>query len=62
MQKAAWCSKSEIVFKGMNDLTADGIKSYEGFSDAWIEEAQNFSLNSFQKENTFFAVLSNLSA
>ncbi len=42
-------TKSEIVFKGMNDLTADGIKSYEGFSDAWIEEAQNFSLNSFQK-------------
>lgn len=40
---------SEIVFRGMNDLTADGIKSYEGFSDAWIEEAQNFSLNSFQK-------------
>lgn len=40
---------SEIVFRGMNDLTADGIKSYEGFSDAWIEEAQNFSLASFQK-------------
>ncbi len=42
-------TESEIVFRGMNDLTADGIKSYEGFSDAWIEEAQNFSLNSFQK-------------
>ena len=42
-------TKSEIVFRGMNDLTADGIKSYEGFSDAWIEEAQNFTLNSFQK-------------
>ena len=40
---------SEIIFKGMNDLTADGIKSYEGFSDAWIEEAHNFSTNSFQK-------------
>ncbi len=40
---------SEIVFRGMNDLTADGIKSYEGFADAWIEEAQNFSLGSFQK-------------
>ena len=40
---------SEIIFKGMNDLTADGIKSYEGFKDAWVEEAQSFSANSFQK-------------
>ncbi|MDD3593030.1 MAG: PBSX family phage terminase large subunit [Candidatus Gastranaerophilales bacterium] len=42
-------TKSEIVFRGMNDLTADGIKSYEGFADAWIEEAQKFTLNSFKK-------------
>lgn len=30
------------VFQGMNDLTADSIKSLEGFDRAWIEEAQNF--------------------
>lgn len=40
---------AEIVFEGMNDLTADNVKSYEGFHDAWIEEGQNFSLGSFQK-------------
>ena len=39
---------SEIVFVGMNNLTADNIKSYEGFTDAWIEEGQNFSKASFE--------------
>lgn len=29
-----------IVFKGMNDYTADSIKSLEGFRRAWWEEAQ----------------------
>ncbi len=29
-----------IVFKGMNDYTADSIKSLEGFKRAWWEEAQ----------------------
>jgi phage terminase large subunit len=29
-----------IVFKGMNDYTADSIKSLEGFKRSWWEEAQ----------------------
>lgn len=29
-----------IIFKGMNDYTADSIKSLEGFNRAWWEEAQ----------------------
>jgi hypothetical protein len=39
---------SEIIFEGMNNLTEHNIKSYEGFHDAWIEEAQKFSRASFQ--------------
>jgi hypothetical protein len=39
---------SEIVFKGMSDITAGSIKSYENFHDAWIEEGQYFSRPSFQ--------------
>jgi hypothetical protein len=42
---------SEIIFEGMNNLTEDNIKSYEGFNDAWIEEAHKFSRSSFQKLN-----------
>lgn len=30
-----------FYFQGMNDLTADNIKSLEGFKIAWFEEAQN---------------------
>lgn len=30
-----------FFFQGMNDLTADNIKSLEGFKIAWFEEAQN---------------------
>lgn len=32
-----------IVFQGMADHTAESVKSFEGFSRAWIEEAQAFS-------------------
>jgi phage terminase large subunit len=35
-----------IDFQGMQDHTADSIKSYEGFHRAWIEEAQTISLSS----------------
>lgn len=35
-----------IVFQGMQDHTADSIKSLEGFSRAWIEEAQSLSTRS----------------
>lgn len=29
-----------VIFKGMNDYTADSVKSLEGFKRAWWEEAQ----------------------
>lgn len=29
-----------IIFKGMNDYTADSVKSLEGYKRAWWEEAQ----------------------
>ena len=35
-----------MIFKGMNDYTADSIKSLEGFKRAWWEEAQAATLHS----------------
>ena len=35
-----------IVFNGMQNHTADSIKSLEGFKVAWVEEAQNLSTRS----------------
>ncbi|AIB11793.1 terminase [Azospirillum argentinense] len=35
-----------IVFQGMQDHTAESIKSLEGFRRAWVEEAQTLSANS----------------
>jgi phage terminase large subunit len=35
-----------IAFQGMQDHTAESIKSLEGFKRAWMEEAQTISLNS----------------
>lgn len=35
-----------MIFKGMNDYTADSIKSLEGFKRAWWEEAQTATLHS----------------
>jgi phage terminase large subunit len=32
-----------ILFQGMQDHTAETIKSLEGFNRAWIEEAQTLS-------------------
>lgn len=32
-----------IAFQGMQDHTAESVKSFEGFRRAWIEEAQSFS-------------------
>lgn len=37
-----------FYFQGMNDLTADSIKSLEGFSVAWFEEAQNITHNTIK--------------
>ena len=36
-----------IVFAGLQDHTAESIKSYEGFDAAWIEEAQTVSARSW---------------
>lgn len=35
-----------MIFKGMNDYTADSIKSLEGFKRAWWEEAHTATLHS----------------
>ncbi|PHS13481.1 MAG: PBSX family phage terminase large subunit [Blastopirellula sp.] len=37
-----------IIFQGMQDHTADSIKSLEGFDGAWFEEAQNASARSLE--------------
>ena len=37
-----------IIFQGMQDHTADSIKSLEGFGVAWCEEAQNLSARSLE--------------
>jgi phage terminase large subunit len=36
-----------VIFKGMQNHTAESIKSLEGFRIAWIDEAQNLSARSF---------------
>lgn len=40
--------KGIILFQGMQDHTADSIKSLEGFKIAWVEEAQNLSARSLK--------------
>ena len=37
-----------IIFQGMQDHTAESIKSLEGFNIAWIEEAQTLSSRSLE--------------
>lgn len=37
-----------IIFKGMNDYTADSIKSLEGFKRGWWEEAQTATAHSMK--------------
>ena len=37
-----------FYFQGMNDLTADSVKSLEGFKVAWFEEAQNCTRNTLK--------------
>jgi len=37
-----------IIFQGMQDHTADSIKSLEGFDVAWVEEAQGLSARSLK--------------
>lgn len=38
--------KGIIIFQGMQNHTADSIKSLEGFDRAWVEESQNLSQKS----------------
>lgn len=38
----------QIIFQGMQDHTADSIKSLEGFGTAWVEEAQTLSERSLE--------------
>ena len=37
-----------IIFRGMNDYTADSIKSLEGFDWAWVEEAHTLTAKSLE--------------
>jgi phage terminase large subunit len=37
-----------MIFQGMQDHTAESIKSLEGFNRAWVEEAQTMSANSLR--------------
>lgn len=37
-----------VIFEGMQDHTAESIKSLEGFDRAWVEEAQTLSANSLK--------------
>ena len=37
-----------IIFQGMQNHTADSIKSLEGYDRAWVEEAQSISLKSLK--------------
>jgi len=37
-----------IIFQGLQDHTADSIKSLEGFDCAWVEEAQSLSAHSVE--------------
>jgi len=37
-----------IIFQGMQDHTADSVKSLEGFDIAWVEEAQSMSKKSLE--------------
>lgn len=37
-----------FLFAGLSDLTVDSIKSYEGVTKVWCEEAQNITKNSWK--------------
>lgn len=41
-------SGSLFTFRGLSDLTADSIKSFEGYSRAWVEEAHTTTKASWQ--------------
>lgn len=37
-----------IIYRGMNNYTADSIKSLEGYDAAWVEEAHTFTKSSME--------------
>ena len=41
-------SDSEFIFRGLNDLTADTIRSMEGLTDVWCAEAQKMGKKSWE--------------
>jgi hypothetical protein len=45
-RSAASAGRGVMIFEGMQDHTADSIKSLEGFGRAWVEEAQSISQRS----------------
>lgn len=47
---------SLFVFKGLQNHTAQSIKSLEGFNRAWVDEAQSISRRSFDFLNPTFRV------
>ena len=38
---------SEFLFRGLNDLTVDSVKSMEGITDVWLAEAHNVGAKSW---------------
>ena len=40
-------SDSEFLFRGLNDLTVDSIRSMEGITDVWVAEAEKLGANSW---------------
>ena len=51
IQKTAILSRygeGRIIFVGMQDHTADSVKSLEGYDRAWVEEAQSLSVKSMR--------------
>lgn len=38
---------SEFLFRGLNDLTVDAVKSMEGITDVWLAEAHNVGAKSW---------------
>lgn len=41
-------SDSEFIFRGLNDLTVDDVKSMEGITDVWLAEAHGCGARSWQ--------------
>lgn len=40
-------SDSEFIFRGLNDLTVENVRSMEGVTDVWVAEAENMGAKSW---------------